>query len=674
MSGSAPAVDPGPGSGLGRPAGVVASRFPHLLSPLRVGRLDLPNRVLITAHATNYVDAAGLPDARAVHYYAERARGGVGLMVTGASSVHPSSPSVRGVVNAHEPRVVEAWRAIADAVHAERGRILVMLTHMGRVGRMPDTRPLVAPSPLIDGNFQQAVPHALGMREIAALVAAFGDAAARVRASGMDGIELQGAHGYLIAQFLSPHANRRRDAYGGDLAGRMRFALEVVEAVRRAAGREYTVGIRLSADELVPGGLGLDETRAIVRRLEATGQLDFFDVSGGTDADLMSLAEHIPSMYFPPANLVHLAAAIKPVTGLPVCCAGAIRDPARAEEIVARGQADLVGMTRAHIADAHVVAKLRTGRADEIRRCIGCMQACLEALALGQPIGCVYNPVTGREGEWRTLEAAARPRRVLVVGGGPGGLEAARVARLRGHDVVLWEATDRLGGRLPLAARLPHRENFEEIVRFLSREVARHGVTVRLGTAADPDRVQGEAPDAVVLATGARPVLPSDLPGAPGGLVHVDDVAAGRAAVGERVLVVDRDGHLRGAGVADLLAGQGRRVRIATEALYVGHNIDMKTLYPLQRRLRAQGVELLASTRFVGWDAGRPLVADVFTGACRTLSDVDTVVWAEPGGAADELAAPLAAAGLEVHAVGDCVAPRRVEHAVHEAHAVARRL
>ncbi len=434
------------------------------------------------------------------------------------------------------------------------------------------------------------------------------------------------------------------------------------------------MGIRLSADELVPGGLGLDESRAIVRRLEATGQLDFVDVSAGTDSDLMSLAEHIPSMYFPPANLVHFAAAIKPVTRLPVFCAGAIRDPAVAEGIVASGQADMVGMTRAHIADPHVVRKLREGRAEDIRRCIGCMQACLEALANGLPIGCVYNPVTGREGEWATLEPAPRPRRVVVVGGGPAGLEAARVAALRGHQVVLLEASARLGGQLHLAARLPKRENFLEIVSFLSRQTAKLGVEVRLGCLADVDIVRAAGPDTVVVATGSRPALPDGLPGVPGSLVHVADVVSGEARVGDRVLVVDQDGHLRGSGVADLLAGQGRRVSIVSEQLYVGQGIDLKTLYPLQRRLREQGVEMLPSTRFVGWDAGRPLVADVFTGAERTLADVDTVVWAAAGRVVAELVEPLRLSGLPVHAVGDCVAPRRVEHAVHEAHAVARAL
>jgi mycofactocin system FadH/OYE family oxidoreductase 2 len=648
--------------------------FTHLLSPIRVGRLALPNRVLITAHATNYVDADGLPDARAVHYYAERARGGAGLMVTGASSVHPSSPRVRGVVNAQDARVVPAWRAIADAVHAHGGRILVMLTHMGRVGRMPDMRPLVAPSPLMDGSFRQAVPHELGPREIAELVEAFARAARRVRESGMDGIELQGAHGYLIAQFFSPLSNRRTDGYGGDLAGRMRFGLEVVGAVRGAVGPELTVGIRLSADELVPGGLGLDESRAIVRRLEATGELDFVDVSAGTDSDLMSLAEHIPSMYFPPANLVRFAAAIKPATRLPVFCAGAIRDPAVAEAIVAQGQADLVGMTRAHIADPHVVRKLREGRPDDIRRCIGCMQACLEALANGLPIGCVYNPVTGREGEWAEIAPAPRSRRVVVVGGGPGGLEAARVAALRGHRVVLLEASERLGGQLHLAAALPSRENFLEIVRFLSGQVAKLGVDVRLGHRADVASVQAEGPDAVVVATGSRAAIPDRLRGAPGALVDAADVASGAARPGARVLVVDQDGHLRGSGTADLLAGRGHRVAIASEQLYVGQGIDLKTLYPLQRRLRQQGVEMLPSTRLVGWDAGHPVVADVFTGAERTLREVDTVVWASAGHVVDDLVEPLRAAGLPTYPVGDCVAPRRVEHAVHEAHAAAREL
>jgi mycofactocin system FadH/OYE family oxidoreductase 2 len=648
--------------------------FEHLLSPIRIGRLELPNRVLITAHATNYVDADGFPDSRAVHYYAERARGGAALMVTGASSVHPTSPMVRGVVNAHDPRVVPSWRAIADAVHGHGGRIMVMLTHMGRVGRMPDTRPLVAPSPLIDGNFHQAVPHELASREIGELVDAFARGAARVRESGMDGVELQGAHGYLIAQFLSPAANRRADGYGGDLAGRLRFCREVVAAVRRAVGGDHTVGIRLSADELIPGGLALDETRDVVRRLEADGQLDFVDVSAGTDADLMSLATHIPSMYFPPANLVPLAAAIKRVTALPVFCAGGIRDPVLAETIVATGQADMVGMTRAHIADPHLVAKLRDGRPDDVRKCIGCMQACLEALANGQPIGCVYNPVTGREREWAELAPAPRSRRIVVIGGGPGGLEAARVAVLRGHRVLLFEAADRLGGQLHLAARLPRRESFLEIVRFLGSQVAKLGVEVRLGQRADVDLVRAAGPDAVVVATGSRPALPDDLPGTPGSFVHVADVVSGQARVGARVLVVDADGHLRGCGVADLLAGQGKRVRLASEQLYVGQNIDMKTLYPLYRRLREQGVELLPSTRFEGWEAGCPVLADVFTGARWVLDDVDTVVWAAPGRATAELVEPLRAAGLAVHAVGDCVAPRRVEHAVHEAHAVARTL
>ena len=629
--------------------------FEHLLSPLQVGRLALPNRVLITAHATNYVDGNGLPDERAVHYYAERTRGGAGLMVTGASSVHPSSPRVRGVINAHDPQVVGAWRAIADAVHVHGGHVLVMLTHMGRVGRMPDMRPLVAPSPLMDGSFRQAVPHALSDREIGELVEAFAEAAVRVCQSGMDGIELQGAHGYLIAQFLSPLSNRRTDRYGGDLAGRMRFCLEVVDAVRRAAGSGATVGIRLSADELVPGGLGLDESRAIVRRLEASGQLDFVDVSAGTDSDLMSLAEHIPSMYFPPANLVRFAAAIKPVTRLPVFCAGAIRDPAVAEEIVASGKADMVGMTRAHIADPHVVRKLREGRSEDIRRCIGCMQACLEALANGLPIGCVYNPVTGREGEWATIEPASRSRRVVVVGGGPAGLEAARVAALRGHRVVLLEASKMLGGQLHLAARLPKRENFLEPRRG-GRGPGGEPGGGRRGDR-EPSRASGRpsrAPGVTRPCDGCRERRGPRGRQRPGG-------GSGRPSPGFR------GGRPLGR------SGQSRPDRDRAALRRAGHRPE--DVVPPAATFARSGdarVEMRPSTRFAGWDEGRPVVADVFTRAERTLGDIDTVVWAAPGCVVADLVEPLRAAGLPVHAVGDCVAPRRVEHAVHEAHAVAR--
>ncbi len=647
--------------------------FTHLLGPFTVGQFSVRNRVLITAHATNYVDADGLPDDRAVAYYAERARGGAGLMCTGASTVDPGSARERGAANAYDPRAVERWRAIAETVHAEEGRIMVMLTHFGRVGRTADGAPLVAPSPLMDGNYHQAVPHELTVEEIGEIVQAFATCAGRVRQSGMDGVELQGAHGYLIAQFLSPASNVRSDAYGGGLDGRLRFCLEVLEAVRRAVGHNYTVGIRLSGDELIPGGIALSETCEVARRLEASGLVDFLDISGGTDADLMSLAEHIPPMYIPPGNLVHLAAAVKEVTRLPVFCVGGIRDPLMAEQIVASGHADMVGMTRAHIADPHIVAKLRAGQYDDIRRCIGCMQACTEALAHGGPISCVYNPVTGREREWASLQPAAAPRRVVVVGGGPAGLEAARVAALRGHRVTLFEASHELGGQLLLAAALPKRDNFLDVVRWLSAQARKAGVELRVGQSVDGEEVLREAPDAVVLATGARAELPS-LPGAEGRLLHVRDAIVERAPVGRRVLVVDVDGHLRGCGTADLLASQGRQVRICSEQVYVGHNIDQKTLYPLYRRLRQQGVEMLPGTRFEGWEEGESVVSDIFTGARRRLPEVETVIWADAGRANDSLLAELRGAGLKTHAVGDCVAPRRLESAVREAHAVARAL
>ncbi len=644
-----------------------------LFEPVQIGSLRIRNRFFISPHTTNYIDANGIPDARAIHYYAERAKGGVGLMAMGASTVTGSSARVKGATNAFDPRPIDAWRRIADAVHAHDGRILAMLSHFGRLGRTGDGRPLVAPSPIIDWNFHHSVPHELSYEEIRFIVQAFADAAARVRESGMDGIELQGAHGFLIAQFLSPATNRRTDAYGGDFERRLRFCLEVVDAVRCAVGADFVVGMRISGDELIPGGLTLTDSCAIVQRLERTRQIDFIDVSGGTDGDLMSLALHIPSMYVPPGNLVPLAAAVKRVTKLPVFCVGGIRDPAMAAEIVASGQADMVGMVRAHIADPHLVTKIREGRLEDIRRCIGCMQSCTEALSNELPISCVYNPVTGREQEWGTITPAIRRRRVIVVGGGPAGLETARVAALRGHTVTLFEAEDELGGQLRLAARLPRRDNFLEVIRFLSHQISRLDITVRVGCRAEPASVLAEAPDCVVIATGARPALPEDLPESQR-LIHVADVVAGRRATGDNVLIVDVDGHLRGCGTADMLAGEGKHVRIASEQIYVGANIDLKTLYPLYRRLYEQRVEMLPLTRWVGWDDGKPVVADIFTGNRRRLADVDSVVWSSPGAAEASLAAPLREAGLEVHLVGDCIAPRRLESAILEAQSVARSL
>jgi mycofactocin system FadH/OYE family oxidoreductase 2 len=644
-----------------------------LFEPIQIGSLRIRNRFFISPHTTNYIDANGIPDARAVHYYAERAKGGVGLMAMGASTVTGGSARVKGATNAFDPRAIDAWRRIADAVHTYDGRILAMLSHFGRLGRTGDGRPLVAPSPIIDWNFHHSVPHELGLEEIRSLVQAFADAAARVREGGMDGIELQGAHGFLIAQFLSPATNRRADAYGGDFERRLRFCLEVVDAVRRAVGTDFVVGMRISGDELVPGGLTLTDSCAIVQRLEQTRQIDFIDVSGGTDGDLMSLALHIPSMYVPPGNLVPLAAAVKQVTKLPVFCVGGIRDPAMAAKIVASGHADMVGMVRAHIADPHLVTKIREGRLEDIRRCIGCMQACTEALSNELPISCVYNPVTGREEEWGTIAPATRRRRVVVVGGGPGGLETARVAALRGHTVTLFESEDELGGQLRLAARLPRRDNFLEVIRFLSHQISKLHITVRVGCRAEPASVLAETPDCVVIATGARPAVPEDFPESER-LIHVADVVAGRRATGDSVLIVDVDGHLRGCGTADMLAGEGKHVRIASEQIYVGANIDLKTLYPLYRRLYEQRVEMLPLTRLVGWDNGKPVIADIFTGNQSTLADVDSVVWSSPGAAETSLAVQLREAGLEVHLVGDCIAPRRLESAIIEAQSVARSL
>ena len=482
------------------------ARTDPLLEPFTLRGLALRNRIVSTAHAPGYAEG-GLPGERYRRYHAEKAKGGLALTMFGGSSVvSRTSPSAFGQLDVSHDRCIEPLRALARDVHAHGCAAMCQLTHMGRRTRsdVRDWLPILAPGPARE-PMHRGHPKVMEGHEIAAVVEDFADAAARCERAGLDGVEVL-ATSHLVGQFLSPATNHRTDAYGGDEAARTRFAIEVLEAVRAATGDGFVVTLRLSGDEGVEGGLTGRDCVSIAARIAFTGLIDALNVVGGLAADAAGLARQIPNMTWPSAPYLHLAAAIRRAAGVPVLHATRIDDLDTARHAVREGHVDLVALTRAHIADPHIVAKLAAGHPERIRPCVGA-GFCLDRLCTGGEALCLHNPATGRERTvaQRIVRTDTRRRDVVVVGGGPGGLEAARVCALRGHRVRLFEATGRLGGQVVLAARAPGRRPLLEIVGWLEREIDAAGVTVECDAYLDGDDVAALGADTVLVATGGLP-------------------------------------------------------------------------------------------------------------------------------------------------------------------------
>jgi mycofactocin system FadH/OYE family oxidoreductase 2 len=647
----------------------MAPTFRYLFTPLRVGGLTLRNRIYSSGHAEALAED-GKPGPRLRAYHEAKARGGCALTIIGGStSVHPSSPaSAWNMIANHDDAIIPAYRAVAEAVHRHGCLLFSQLTHLGRRAQSDHEswHVLLAPSQIPEAVHRE-VPHELEPEQIAMLVRAFGDAARRCREGGLDGVELSFAHNHLVDQFWSPLFNRRTDEYGGSLDNRLRFGFEVLREVRRQVGGDFVVGARISGDELTDGGLTAEDMAEIARRLAASGLVDFLSIIGGGAHTYPLQAGVVPNMAYPNGLYVPLAAAIKAaVPELPVFHATRIVDPVHADQILADGAVDVVGMTRALIADPDMPRKAREGRLDEIRQCVGANEGCIDRIYQGKPVTCIQNPAAGRETELGEIPPARARRRVVVVGGGVAGLEAARVAALRGHRVVLFEKAPELGGQVLVAARAPARADYAGIVRFLVRQVDRHGVNCRLRTEATVETVLGEAPDAVVVATGSHPYVPP-LPGLDGKHVVTDrDVLLDRVEVGERVVLVDDVHTQQGLSTADYLLQRGRRVEVISRLFHPGQDIGVTSIVPLYTRLFARGVVLTPHVELVAVEGTTVVVANVYTGEPRRIEDVDTVVLSMGARSTDALYRALKGRVPVLHAVGDCVAPRGVHHAILE--------
>jgi len=509
------------------------------------------------------------------------------------------------------------------------------------------------------------MPRAMPAAMIAEIAGAFGEAAAAYERAGYDGLEIMASHGLLLAQFLNPESNRRTDDYGGSRENRLRFPREVIASIRAAVGRRLVLGLRISGDELNARGLETPEVLEICKALDADGKLDFFDICGGSMTGLGGSVHVVPPMNFDAGYLAPVSARIRGSVQAAVFVAGRINDLRAAERIVAVGQADMCGMTRAQICDPEMAAKGASGRVDDIRACVGCNQACIGHMQAGYPISCIQHPETGREARLGLRRPARRRMRILVAGGGPAGMKAAAVAAERGHRVTLFERSPELGGQVKLARLLPGRDEFGGIVTNLSREMARHGVEVRLNRAVDPALLEVEAPDALVIATGARPHTPSHLLLDEAHVVHATEVLAG-ANVGKRVVIADVRCDWVGLGLAERLARAGCHVRLAVNGTMAGQCIQQYIRDRWIGELHRLGVEVTPFARLVGADAGTAYFEHTTSGQPILLEEVDTLVTAT--GSEPDLSLEQAAAGWsgEVWIVGDAVAPRSCEEAVLE--------
>lgn len=649
--------------------------FPHLFSPVRIGSVTVKNRIVSSGHDTVMTEGGAIGD-RLIAYHKARAEGGAGLIVLQVAGVHQSAKYSSSILMADTDDCIPGYRAMVDAIKPHGTVLLGQLFHDGREMMESQDGSLavaLAPSAVPNERFH-VMPRAMPIPLIDEIVTCYGSAAGRLQAAGLDGVELVASHGYLAAQFLNPRVNIRDDRYGGTLDNRLRFLREAIASVRGAVGREFVVGVRVSASEESDDGLTSDEMLDALRSLDADQTLDYVSVVAGTSATIAGSAHIAPPMSFPAAYVAPLSAQAKRVVSVPVMVAGRINQPHEAEQVIASGQADFAVMTRALICDPLLPAKAEQGLVDEVRACIGCNQACIGHFHAGYPISCIQHPETGREQLYGIRRPASAAKDVMVVGGGVAGMKAAVVAAERGHRVTIYEAARRPGGQVLLAEQLPGRAEFGGAVTNLLSEVERYGVEVVTGQRVDADFVSERRPGAVIVATGATPRVPAlELMDDPT-VLTAWDVINGVDVPSGRVVVADWRCDWIGLGVAQQLAQQGHKVTLAVDGYMAGQRIQQYVRDEMTKEALVAGVEIINLVRPYGADADTVYLQHVLTGEPVIIDDVAALVLSQGHDAVTELVDALADYPGEMHAIGDCLAPRTVEEAILEGLQVASTL
>lgn len=650
----------------------MAQQLKNLFSPIEVGPFTLRNRIVCTAHGTYYDEhGTGLPGEKQTGYWVSKAKGGIGMIHTEATFAHVHS--YRNTFS--HPQVVPMFKKAAEAVREHGARLVVQLVHVGVQTQAfpPSFIPWAAS--VVSGPRDWATPHEMSGDEVREVIDSYGMAAEKLREANMDGVEIGGSHGYIVTQFLSPFFNHRTDEWGGSLENRLRFPLEVIDVIRSKVGNDMMVGLRVNGDDFLQGSNTLEEMLVIAKALCDTGKLDYLSVSAGT---YRTFSVEVEPMYYPLGSMVYLAAALKEVVNIPVLARGRINDVVFAEQVLANNQADLVTMTRASITDPDFPNKAKEGKLDEIRKCIGCNEGCLaRVLSVNhQSMRCTMNPAVGRETEagWGEMQSASRSKKVMIVGAGPAGLEAARVAAARGHKVSLYDRGSEIGGQILIASKAPGRDGFLDLPRYYDYQIKTLGIDLHLNTDVTPETVRQAAPDAVVVAAGSIPHKPH-IPGIDQpNVAEVRDVLTGKAQVGQNVVVIAGDHHNQGLSVADFLTGLGKKVEVLHEEYSAGVNIEIATRHAVHQRLYQQGIKLSPLTAVKEISGNTVVAYNVLTRQERRIEGVDTVVYAFGGEEDGSLYHALKGQVKELYAVGDCAGVKRVADATRDGAILARRL
>jgi len=559
-----------------------------VFSPIKIGNLPLKNRIMMAPMETGLAEVGGFVGERLIKYFVERAENEVAIVITGSIGCRPEGRGLPFQLSCYDDQFIPGLARLAEAVHRAGAKIGGQIYHAGRqanraISGFEPVAPSAIPCPVMNDP-----PRELSIEEIRELVEAFGSGARRLKEAGFDLIEVHLAHGYLLHSFLSPFSNKRNDLYGGSLANRMRFPIEVIRRIKAEVGESMAVTARISIEEFLPEGLTFAEAKEVCRAIVQEG-IQAISISAGSYASVPYI---IQPMSLPRGLLVPYAEELKKVVDVPVIVAGRINDPELVEQIIADGKADMVALGRALLADPEIVAKMKEGRYAEVRHCIACNQGCIDRLLAGQNISCLVNARTGFETE-RNITPAPESKKVLVVGGGPGGLEAARVAAVRGHKVMLAERTGSLGGKVETAAIPPGKKEFGLVKSYLLREVEKLGVEISLNVTDVQELIEKNNPDAVIIAVGAEPVTP-DIPGIGSGrVIFAEEALLGKKDVGRQVAVIG--GGMVGIETALFLAQSGRKVVVIEMLGEVARDVGPVVKPLLLQEVEKAGIEVLVN-------------------------------------------------------------------------------